>query len=97
MQSSSRKCERCSKSSSRKCDFVIQILGNIVPIEVKAEQNLRAKSLGEFIKKYKPPYVVRTSMSAYSKGEIVTDLPLFAISLLPDLLIEAKLLCGATK
>ena len=70
-------------------DFVIQKSGNVVPIEVKAELNLRAKSLGEFIKRYKPPFVVRTSMSPYSKGENVTDLPLFAISLLPDLLLES--------
>lgn len=70
-------------------DFVIQKSGNVVPIEVKAELNLRAKSLGEFIKRYKPSFVVRTSMSPYSKGENVTDLPLFAISLLPDLLLES--------
>ena len=67
-------------------DFVIQTAGRIIPIEVKAEQNLRAKSLGEFIKRYAPHSVIRTSMAPYSKGERIIDLPLFAISLLPELL-----------
>lgn len=66
-------------------DFVIQSAGRITPIEVKAEQNLRAKSLGEFIKRYAPDWVVRTSMAPYSRGEKVINLPLFAISLLPAL------------
>ena len=78
-----------TENSSGEIDFVIQQEMFCVPIEVKAELNLRAKSLGEFIKRYKPPFVVRTSMSPYSKGENVTDLPLFAISLLPDLLLES--------
>lgn len=67
-------------------DFVIQTAGQIVPIEVKAEQNLRAKSLAEFIKRYTPAMVIRTSMAPYDKGEKITDLPLFAISLLPELM-----------
>ena len=67
-------------------DFVIQTAGRIIPIEVKAEQNLRAKSLTEFIKRYEPLMVIRTSMAPFSKGERVIDLPLFAISLLPELM-----------
>ena len=63
-------------------DFVIQSAGQIIPIEVKAEQNLRAKSLNEFIKRYNPPTVIRTSMAPYSKGEKIINLPLFAISVL---------------
>lgn len=67
-------------------DFVLQSSGQIIPIEVKAEQNLRAKSLSEFIKRYAPPMVIRTSMAPYERGEKVVDLPLFAISLLPELI-----------
>ena len=66
-------------------DFVIQSAGQIIPIEVKAEQNLRAKSLAEFIKRYNTSLVVRTSMAPYSKGEKIIDLPLYAISVLSDL------------
>ena len=69
-------------------DFVIQSANQIVPIEVKAELNLRAKSLAEFIKRYAPSLVIRTSMAPYAKGGKVLDLPLYAISLLSDLLKE---------
>lgn len=69
-------------------DFVIQSAGQIVPIEVKAEQNLRAKSLAEFIKRYAPSLVIRTSMAPYARGEKIVDLPLYAISLLPELVRE---------
>lgn len=74
------------ENSIAEVDFVIQSAGRIVPIEVKAEQNLRAKSLGEFIKRYDTPLVIRTSMALYAKGDRVTDLPLFAISVLPDMI-----------
>ena len=69
-------------------DFVIQSSGHIIPIEVKAEQNLRAKSLSEYIKRYTPSLVIRTSMAPYSKGEKVIDLPLFAISALSDIILN---------
>lgn len=66
-------------------DFVIQQNGLVIPIEVKAEQNLKAKSLGEFVKKYAPQRVIRTSLAPYSRGAAVTDLPLFAVGILPEL------------
>lgn len=69
-------------------DFVIQSASQIVPIEVKAEKNLRAKSLAEFIKRYAPSLVIRTSMAPYARGEKIVDLPLYAISLLPELMRE---------
>lgn len=61
-------------------DFVADINGKIVPIEVKAEENLKAKSLKVFQEKYHPDYVIRTSMSDYRKQDWLTNLPLYAIS-----------------
>ena len=66
-------------------DFVIQMEDAIIPIEVKAERNLQAKSLKEFVKRYKPESVIRTSMASYEKGNNIIDLPLYAFSLLPKL------------
>ena len=66
-------------------DFVIQMEDTIIPIEVKAERNLQAKSLKEFVKRYKPESVIRTSMASYEKGNNIIDLPLYAFSLLPKL------------
>ena len=67
-------------------DFVVQLNGSIVPIEVKAEVNLKAKSLAQFIKRYHTPNVIRTSLEKYFKGEKITNVPLFAIHLLPNML-----------
>lgn len=67
-------------------DFVVQLNGSIVPIEVKAEVNLKAKSLAQFIKRYNTPNVIRTSLEKYLKGEKITNVPLFAIHLLPNML-----------
>lgn len=63
-------------------DFVIQHESSIIPIEVKAERNLRAKSLAAFISRYHSTLAIRTSLSSYQQGATVLDLPLYAISTL---------------
>lgn len=61
-------------------DFIIQKKNKIVPLEVKAEENLHAKSLKSYCEKYQPEYAVRTSMSDYRQQEWMSNLPLYAIS-----------------
>jgi predicted AAA+ superfamily ATPase len=61
-------------------DFLLQVGSELVPIEVKAEENLRARSLQVFREKYHPKRAIRTSMSDYRKEERLTNLPLYAIS-----------------
>lgn len=60
-------------------DFLLQIGDEAVPLEAKAEQNLRAKSLKAFADRYHPKHIFRTSFSPYFKGEHVIDLPLYAV------------------
>jgi len=60
-------------------DFVVQYWGKVVPIEVKAAENLQAKSLKVYNQKYQPRHSIRTSMSDYRKEEWMTNLPLYAI------------------
>ena len=66
-------------------DFVIQLNDKVIPIEVKAEENLKAKSLKSFNDKYKPELSIRTSMSDFRAEENLTNLPLYAISELAKL------------
>lgn len=61
-------------------DFLLQHNGQIIPLEVKAEENLHAKSLRVFCEKYKPALAVRSSMSGYRKEDWMTNLPLYAVS-----------------
>lgn len=60
-------------------DFVIQQKKNIIPLEVKAEQNLRSKSLKFYYEKFKPEYAVRTSMSNAADEGWLVNIPLWAI------------------
>ena len=60
-------------------DFVIQCKNEIVPIEVKAEENLQSKSLKILAEKYKTKYNVRTSMSDYKENDWITNIPLYNI------------------
>lgn len=60
-------------------DFVVDIGEQIVPIEVKAETNMRAKSLKTYRERFEPELSVRTSMADYKKEDWLLNLPLYAI------------------
>ena len=51
----------------------------IIPVEVKAEVNLKAKSLRVYKDKYEPEVSVRTSMADYKKEDWLVNLPLYAV------------------
>lgn len=68
-----------TEKSGAEIDFMVQHGENVIPIEVKAEENLQAKSLKSFYQQYKPPVSIRTSMSDYRTDEWLTNLPLYAI------------------
>ncbi len=68
-----------SEKSSGEIDFILQHGENIFPVEVKAEENLQAKSLKAFYQKYPNTIAVRTSMSDYRKEDWITNIPLYSI------------------
>lgn len=61
-------------------DFIIDTGEQVVPVEVKAEVNLRAKSLKTYYEKFSPQISVRTSMADYKREEWLVNLPLYAIN-----------------
>ena len=69
-----------AENSSGEIDFVLQHDGNVIPLEVKAEENLNAKSLKSFVSSYQLAYGVRTSMSDYREQEKLINLPLYGIT-----------------
>lgn len=69
-----------TSNSSGEIDFVIQRKGYIIPVEVKAEENLRAKSLKSYCAKYEPEIAIRSSMSGYREQEWMTNVPLYSLS-----------------
>ena len=66
-------------NSTGEIDFMLQAPGSVIPVEVKAEENLRAKSLRAFCEKYHPKHAVRTSMSDFREQDWMTNIPLYNI------------------
>lgn len=60
-------------------DFVVQHEAHVIPIEVKAEENLRAKSLRQFVTDNAGLHGVRFSMSDYREQDWLTNVPLWAV------------------
>ena len=66
-------------NSTSEIDFVVQHDTHIIPIEVKAEENLRAKSLRQFVTDNPGLHGVRFSMSDYREQDWLTNVPLWAV------------------
>ena len=60
-------------------DFVIDNGSDVIPVEVKAEVNLQAKSLKVYREKFQPRLSIRTSMMDYKKEDWLLNLPLWAV------------------
>lgn len=69
-----------SEKSDGEIDLLIQYKNEVVPIEVKAAENLQAKSLRAFVEKNKSKMAIRTSMSDFREETWLTNLPLYAIN-----------------
>ena len=68
-----------SEHGTGEIDFLFQLDGTIVPLEVKAEENLRARSLRSFNEKYPGLRPIRTSMSDHRREAWMENWPLYAI------------------
>lgn len=70
------------KNSQLEIDFLIQECGQVIPIEVKAEENLKARSLRQFVADNESETAYRISMSNYRQESWLTNLPLYAVETL---------------
>ncbi len=77
-----------NERSSAEVDFLVDDGEDIIPVEVKAETNLMAKSLKYYTEKYSPRVSVRSSMADYREESRLLNLPLYAISELQSLASE---------
>jgi len=67
-------------------DFVCQNGVRITPVEVKAGENLRSKSLKSYFERFQPGKSVRTSMVDFRDEGWLINIPLYAIGMLPSFL-----------
>ena len=69
-------------ASSSKIDFIIYNEDGIIPIEVKASDNTKSKSLNEYIKRFKPKYAIRISSKNFGFENGIKSVPLYATFLI---------------
>lgn len=75
-----------NEGSTAEIDFLLDTGREIIPLEVKAETNLQAKSLKAYREKYKSSFAVRTSLAPYKKEDGLVNLPLYALASLKNVL-----------
>jgi predicted AAA+ superfamily ATPase len=71
------------KASNRmsEVDFLLQSENNgVIPLEVKAAANLKAKSMKVYMEKHKPKMAVRSSLANYGRSGSLYDIPLYALT-----------------
>lgn len=71
-----------AENSRGEIDFLLQYEAEVIPVEVKAEENLQSKSLRTFIDKHPQLHGVRFSMSNYREQDWITNYPLYAVECL---------------
>ena len=71
-------------------DFVVDTGEQIIPVEVKAEVNLGAKSLKTYQEKFSPEVSVRTSMADFKKEAWLVNLPLYGVEQIARLTEDGK-------
>ena len=66
-----------AENSTGEIDFLVQKRGTVIPIEVKAEENLKSRSLRAFVARYPGMHGLRLSMSDYRRQDWMTNVPLY--------------------
>ena len=65
--------------SRTEIDFIVQHEGKVTPVEVKAEENLRAKSLRQVVSNDPSLHGLRFSMSDYRQEDWLDNVPLYGV------------------
>lgn len=68
-----------SEKGSAEVDFILQYKQTTTPIEVKAEENLKAKSLKVYAGQFNPEQAIRFSMADYREQDWMVNVPLYAV------------------
>ncbi len=69
-----------SDSGTAELDFVVQGEMDVVPLEVKAATNTKAKSMAVYRELFHPALAVKTSLKPYHLADGLASVPLYALS-----------------
>lgn len=71
-----------TEKGTAEVDFVVQQKQAVIPIEVKAEENLKAKSLKVYVEQFQPEHAFRFSMADYREQDWLVNVPLYGFNVL---------------
>ena len=74
-----------AERATAEVDFLFRYGNDIIPLEVKGAENLKAKSLRQYYDRYSPQSAIRASMSDFRRESWLVNLPLYAIACLKSL------------
>lgn len=72
-----------TNDSQLEVDFLLQSESQVIPIEVKAEENVRSKSLRTFLNKFVNMHAIRFSMRPYNQQQDIINYPLYSVANVP--------------
>lgn len=70
-----------TEKGTAEVDFVVQQKQAVIPIEVKAEENLKAKSLKVYVEQFQPECAFRFSIADYREQDWLVNVPLYEVLL----------------
>lgn len=65
--------------STAEVDFLIVLNGSVIPVEVKAAENNRSRSLSVYMDRYKPEMAIRISSKNFGFENGIKSVPLYAV------------------
>ncbi len=68
-----------TSGNTAEIDFITRLEGDIIPLEVKASDNTRSRSLNEYVNKYSPKYSIRISSKNFGFENNIKSVPLYAV------------------
>lgn len=80
-----------SSGNLAEIDFILQFNDKTIPLEVKAADNVKSKSLAVYRKKYDPPVSVKVSLRNLSFVEGVLNCPLYLLWKLPEIINDLQI------
>ena len=60
-------------------DFLLNLSNGIIPVEVKAAENVRSRSLHVYMEKYHPNFAIRISARNFGFTHGIKSVPLYAV------------------
>lgn len=76
---SNKKLYYWAKNQVAEIDFLLDTANGVIPVEVKASDNTRSKSMNYYVEKNNPMYAIRISCKNFGFENKIKSVPLYAV------------------